>query len=324
MNPLVSIIVPVYNAKKYLSRCIDSILGQSFTNFELLLINDGSQDNSGKICDGYAANDNRVRVFHKENGGVSAARNYGLDNATGKYVCFVDADDWVDKDYLKQLLPNAEEEMVVCSIGYEGNTNKNLCISNKKRNKECIESTLHQMIDHMAICSPCCKIMRRDIIERDQIRFDTDVSAGEDMLFICDYFSAGIENIRTISLPLYHYYVVDNESLSHRIVDFETTEYILDCIKERIDKLSGVYEWNKDDGYKRHISTQLYNFIAYVKSVPSFPKRVKLLKKVIDNKHVRVLLADTDYMVKRKRLNGLKALLFRMSIIPIRLYYLFK
>lgn len=324
MNPLVSIIVPVYNAKKYLSRCIDSILGQSFTNFELLLINDGSQDNSGKICDGYAANDNRVRVFHKENGGVSAARNYGLDNATGKYVCFVDADDWVDKDYLKQLLPNAEEEMVVCSIGYEGNTNKNLCISNKKRNKECIESTLHQMIDHMAICSPCCKIMRRDIIERDQIRFDTDVSAGEDMLFICDYFSAGIENIRTISLPLYHYYVVDNESLSHRIVDFETTEYILDCIKERIDKLSGVYEWNKDDGYKRHISTQLYNFIAYVKSVPSFPKRVKLLKKVIENKHVRVLLADTDYMVKRKRLNGLKALLFRMSIIPIRLYYLFK
>ena len=324
MNPLVSIIVPVYNAKKYLSRCIDSILGQSFTNFELLLLNDGSQDNSGKICDGYAANDNRVRVFHKENGGVSAARNYGLDNATGKYVCFVDADDWVDKDYLKQLLPNAEEEMVVCSIGYEGNTNKNLCISNKKRNKKCIESTLHQMIDHMAICSPCCKIMRRDIIERDQIRFDTDVSAGEDMLFICDYFSAGIENIRTISLPLYHYYVVDNESLSHRIVDFETTEYILDCIKERIDKLSGVYEWNKDDGYKRHISTQLYNFIAYVKSVPSFPKRVKLLKKVIENKHVRVLLADTDYMVKRKRLNGLKALLFRMSIIPIRLYYLFK
>ena len=324
MNSLVSIIVPVYNAEKYLPRCIDSILGQSFSDFELLLINDGSKDNSGKICDGYAANDSRVRVFHKENGGASAARNYGLDNATGKYVCFVDADDWVDKDYLKQLLPNEEEEMVVCSIRYEGNTNKNLCISNKKRNKECIESTLHQMIDHMAVCSPCCKIMRRDIIERNQIRFDTDVSAGEDMLFICDYFSAGLEKIRTLSLPLYHYYVDDNESLSHRIVDFETTEYVLDCIKERIDKLSGVYEWNNDDGYKRHISTQLNNFIAYVKSIPSYPQRVKLLKKVIENKHVRILLADTVYMVKRKRLNGLKALLFRMSIIPIRLYYLFK
>lgn len=324
MNSLVSIIVPVYNAEKYLPRCIDSILGQSFSDFELLLINDGSKDHSGKICDGYAANDSRVHVFHKENGGASAARNYGLDNATGKYVCFVDADDWVDKDYLKQLLPNEEEEMVVCSIRYEGNTNKNLCISYKKRNKECIESTLHQMIDHMAVCSPCCKIMRRDIIERNQIRFDTDVSAGEDMLFICDYFSAGLEKIRTLSLPLYHYYVDDNESLSHRIVDFETTEYVLDCIKERIDKLSGVYDWNNDDGYKRHISTQLNNFIAYIKSIPSYPQRVKLLKKVIENKHVRILLADTDYMVKRKRLNGLKALLFRMSIIPIRLYYLFK
>ena len=132
MNSLVSIIVPVYNAERYLSRCIDSILEQSFTDFELLLINDGSNDNSADICDEYVAKDSRVLVFHKENGGASAARNYGLDKAVGKYVCFIDADDWVGKDYIKQLLPYEGEDMVICSISYEGDTNRNLCISDKK------------------------------------------------------------------------------------------------------------------------------------------------------------------------------------------------
>ena len=87
-RPVISVIVPVYNVEKYLGQCIDSILKQSFQNFELLLIDDGSPDESGKICDEYAAKDGRVRVFHKENGGVSSARNVGLDNAAGQWVAF--------------------------------------------------------------------------------------------------------------------------------------------------------------------------------------------------------------------------------------------
>lgn len=92
-NPLISVIVPVYNVEKYLPRCIDSILAQTFKNFELLLIDDGSKDKSGEICDEYAKKDNRIKVFHKENGGVSSARNIGLDNANGEWICFCDADD---------------------------------------------------------------------------------------------------------------------------------------------------------------------------------------------------------------------------------------
>ena len=91
----ISVIVPIYNAEKHLQSCIDSILAQTFTDFELLLINDGSKDNSGSICDEYVIKDNRVRVFHKENGGVSSARNLGLDNAIGEWVTFVDSDDWI-------------------------------------------------------------------------------------------------------------------------------------------------------------------------------------------------------------------------------------
>ena len=101
--PKVSIIVPVYNTKDYLHRCVDSILAQTFTDFELLLIDDGSTDSSGIICDNYSQIDSRVRVFHKKNGGVSSARNIGLDNANGEWITFVDSDDWVAAAYIEKL-----------------------------------------------------------------------------------------------------------------------------------------------------------------------------------------------------------------------------
>ncbi|MDT6814838.1 glycosyltransferase, partial [Enterococcus faecium] len=94
----ISIIVPVYKVEKYLRKCVDSILAQTFTDFEVILVDDGSPDNSGKICDEYAEKDNRVRVIHKENGGLSSARNAGIDVARGKYLGFVDSDDYIDED----------------------------------------------------------------------------------------------------------------------------------------------------------------------------------------------------------------------------------
>lgn len=109
-SDLISVIVPVYNAEKYLNRCVDSILSQTMTNFELLLIDDGSQDNSGRICDEYAEKDARVRAFHKPNGGVSSARNLGLDNAMGNWITYVDADDRCSCDYLEHLLSKVDDD----------------------------------------------------------------------------------------------------------------------------------------------------------------------------------------------------------------------
>ena len=100
MNPKISVIVPVYNVEKYLCSCIDSILAQTFTDFELLLIDDGSRDKSGEICDEYANKDCRVKVFHKENGGVSSARNLGIDESKGEYLFFVDSDDIISSFYI--------------------------------------------------------------------------------------------------------------------------------------------------------------------------------------------------------------------------------
>ena len=107
MDPLVSIIVPVYNAEKTLNKCVDSILNQTFQDWELLLIDDGSTDRSGELCDEYANKDSRVRVFHKINEGVSSARNVGLDNAKGQWITFVDADDWIDKNMYQELYNTA-------------------------------------------------------------------------------------------------------------------------------------------------------------------------------------------------------------------------
>ena len=109
MDPLVSIIVPVYNVKPYLNRCVDSLLGQSYQNMELLLVDDGSTDGSEALCDEYAAQDVRVRVLHKKNGGLSDARNAGVDAAKGEYLSFVDGDDWVSPYYIENLYRALEQ-----------------------------------------------------------------------------------------------------------------------------------------------------------------------------------------------------------------------
>ena len=115
----ISIIVPIYHVEKYLRRCLDSILGQTYKNFELLLVDDGSPDNCGAICDEYAQRDSRIKVIHKENGGLSSARNVALDVATGDYVMFVDSDDWVEPDFCMQALRMIDEHNVqVVAFGH--------------------------------------------------------------------------------------------------------------------------------------------------------------------------------------------------------------
>ena len=116
MDPLVSIIVPVYNVKPYLNRCVDSLLGQSYQNMELLLVDDGSTDGSETLCDEYAAQDARVRVLHKKNGGLSDARNAGVDAAAGEYLSFVDGDDWVSPYYIENLYRALEQAQ--SRVGY--------------------------------------------------------------------------------------------------------------------------------------------------------------------------------------------------------------
>lgn len=187
----ISIIVPVYNAEKYLSSCLDSIINQSYTYFELLLIDDGSTDDSGLICDEYAKKDNRIRVFHKQNGGVSSARNLGLDNAKEDWIAFCDSDDYVNPNWLEIYVSLISTNSVV-DIACQGMLKTGLCVSSDYCKgfeyyggaKEAImllkQSSLLGYIWN--------KIFKKSIIVNNSLRFDENITFMEDEEFILKYF----------------------------------------------------------------------------------------------------------------------------------------
>ena len=180
--PQISVIVPVYNVEKYLTQCIESILSQTYQEFELLLIDDGSEDNSGSICDHYSNIDSRVHVFHKENGGVSSARNMGIEHAKGEWVCFVDSDDWIDKDtfeYITGLWKGAD----FLQFGYRrtGGTASEYSYVPSKVLRYSTSVYCTKRIYHSAICGYLLKL---NIIKKYKISFPNHIKYGEDQAFI--------------------------------------------------------------------------------------------------------------------------------------------
>lgn len=217
----ISIIVPVYCSEKYLTHCIKSILAQKYSNFELLLIDDGSPDRSGKICDQYAELDNRIRVLHKSNRGVSSARNAGIELAKGEYILFVDSDDYVEPDYVSTMISVAENRpdykhiwccfQTVTGYQYENavpNIKSDIPYLTFDRAKI---MDLHQMwLD----TGPCNKLYRRSVLLEHGIRFPEDLSLGEDWLFNLAYLDAvSLTKILIITKPLYNYVRAGKESL---------------------------------------------------------------------------------------------------------------
>lgn len=203
--PDVSIIVPVYKAEKYILRCLDSLLSQTLSNFELLLIDDGSPDNSGAICDEYAAKDSRIRVFHKENGGVASARQIGIDNARGEYSIHCDPDDWVDTHYLERLFNKASEEdadMVICDFV--------TCHDEKRTiNKQMPKSLYHkdllkQVLNDEIHGVTWNKLIRTNLYSKYQISFPNNINYMEDTFVICRLLSKPI-HISYIADALYFY-----------------------------------------------------------------------------------------------------------------------
>ena len=251
--PQISVIVPVYNAEKYVHRCIDSILVQTFTDFELLLINDGSKDKSGTICDEYAAKDSRVRVFHKKNGGVSSARNVGLDNAKGIWVAYVDSDDWVTNDYLKNLLSHTQGKIdLVVSFPtyiYRDGTSKKVEYPSKLVNENNFEDIFVEHSMHQNT-SPWSKLFRRELIERFNIRFCEEMHIGEDLLFLYTYMIHTV-NIY-ISKDTDYLYSYDLEtSLTKRVNPYKSEFTGYTNIKQVVEELIRKREIKSEDSLKR-------------------------------------------------------------------------
>ena len=201
---LISIIVPVYNTEKWLNSCIDSILSQTYTNFELLLVDDGSTDRSCDICNDYVKKDSRVRVFHKENGGVSSARNLGLDYARGEWITFVDSDDWIEKTALYNMLEESDADIIVGSMHFANDNTIGTFPARGKVNGKKFELLLAENIDHHSICGPCAKLFKKKIIQDNHIRFNETLTFGEDSVFVKTYLIRAF-SLRVVNSLCYHY-----------------------------------------------------------------------------------------------------------------------
>lgn len=227
MEPCVSIIIPIYNAETTLPRCVESVLGQEYTDFELILADDGSRDGSGALCDAFAQQDSRVRVLHKKNSGVSDTRNQAMSAARGRYLQFLDADDWITPNATKLLVRTAEEHQcdLVISDFYRVVDDR---VSPKGDIDEDGPLTREEFAAHM-MENPADfyygvlwnKLYRRDIIQEYQLRMDPEISWCEDFLFNLEYIRHA-KRFFALQVPIY-YYVKTKGSLASQGMNISKT-----------------------------------------------------------------------------------------------------
>ena len=251
--PKVSIIVPVYNVEAYLHRCIDSILAQTFTDWELLLIDDGSPDRSGEICDEYALKDKRIRVFHKKNGGVSSARNFGLNNACGDWTTFVDSDDFLDRTSLSKMLDltNHYDSDLFCfkvriSNGLKCDTFIN-DLNDSDLEKTAIskiskDTMIKKILTYQTNCGPMAKLFRTEKLKKHS--FDETLKIGEDLLLNLSYICDEQKPIIYSETSVYNYFM-NTQSVMHS-KDL-TVEYAM--LSEKVAR-----RFDSDTIYAKHIN----------------------------------------------------------------------
>lgn len=204
---MISVIVPVYNVEPYVSRCLESIKNQSFTDLEIILVDDGSTDNSGKICDEYAAEDKRIKVFHTLNRGLSAARNYGIKYASGDYLSFIDSDDWIDNDFyevMMNLLIDANADICVC--GFECFSENSTRLWQPESKVYDSDSALIELLSERINNNAWNKLYRRCLIQElsENNKLFPEGKNYEDISVMHRIIRVA-NNVALISRPLYHY-----------------------------------------------------------------------------------------------------------------------
>ena len=317
--PKISVIVPVYNVEKYLSRCIDSILAQTFMDFELILIDDGSSDNCGKICDEYAEKDGRIKVIHKRNGGVSQSRNCGLELSTGDYIAFVDSDDYIKEDCFEVLYHNMVDYGYDCvSIGFS------IVDSNYQEKKTILHNPVEyllnneeEIIDHITNYvllgktgwEIWARLFRADIIKKNNlIMCETCANYAEDLGFYLAYLLY-CKRIRNLNYVGYYYYLRDNSMMrsSKNNVKLNAMNEVSKCYYQYIIKYNNGFAcfplihslliWIE---LQKVVEIQNYDMLpTYCKEISDMKwyrnniavvvKNKKMLLKVFDKKQVEII-----------------------------------
>lgn len=309
----VSIIVPVYNLEQYIDRCIKSILSQTYSNFELLLINDGSTDNSPSICDKYAKSDDRIVVIHQENQGVSVTRNKGIMEATGEWITFVDGDDWIEKDSLEKIIrsypANVADVIYARSFANIGSSALERYHFNPDFTKS-IQSGIYTAIDLSYLRgSVCGGLYRKNLLIEKNIFFPLNIKNGEDTI----YSSLVLIYADKVGFADVHFYnVFEREGSASRSWSLDRVHHMLNNIKyinEYIDKNKNLSTEaiNILDYNKYRIVSSMFNAFAETECV-KLKDLVNLAKEI--NK-----LIDTKLDIGKIKFNKKKVNLFNLSTI---------
>lgn len=283
--PAISIIVPIYNMEHLMRRCIDSLLAQTFTDYELLLIDDGSKDGSWRVCQEYARKDPRVSIYHKENGGLSDARNYGLSKATGKYTIFADPDDWVSPEGLDRLYATAEREqadMTMCDLYREDEYSRHY-VSQRPQSLQA-EDVLKELFANIQGFT-VNKLIRRDVYTRFGISYPKGIYGCEDQ-----YTMAAIllHDIKIAYEPVAFYHYVYNSASLTRHYDERTYEmdmHVLEMFRTLLDgnptqQLAVTYQENAVFTRAFWNGRDYYSSAAFQKRFAFFRNRVNSLEEM--------------------------------------------
>lgn len=221
---LVSIIIPVYNVENYLNKCLRSVVTQTYSNLEIILVDDGSTDSSPALCDKWEKSDSRIIVLHKQNGGLGSARNTGLDRAAGKYICFIDSDDYVEKNMVERLVQESEThdaQIVICGNdnvqlrnGTYHEISKNSMPKSILENNNAIANGLADLFAHYYAIPAWNKLYRTSLLRLNHMRFNEHVTVAEDSLFNIPLYKLA-ERIVSIPDILYHYVSREGSLCNH-------------------------------------------------------------------------------------------------------------
>lgn len=219
---MVSVIIPVYNTELYLGTCVKSILEQTYLDLEVVIVDDGSKENCGRECDKFAKDDKRVKVIHKTNGGLASARNAGIEAASGKYICFVDSDDWVDKKYVENLVDciektNAKLAVSEVSIDFVNDGFEQKIKFDANISSESVSNGLGYMMQTESFNYSCNKLYLKNIIDIYQLRFNRGDEPAEDFFFNSKYISY-ISCIAFSKQTPYHYVRRDTEMMTNKYI----------------------------------------------------------------------------------------------------------